>query len=260
MKKNIYIFVSVIFLTVLFLGYSVYVIAYSSGITGKTKKTSTTGCSCHTNNTAITGGVTGPDTVQAGATVVYTVTINRSGYTGTHGGVDIATRLGALGVISNLQLLNSELTHTSPLTFTSGTVAVTFNYTASASAGIDTIWSSLVAGYSNGWNWGTDKRVVVINPTGIINNQTASNFALNQNYPNPFNPSTTITFDLPKTSDVSLVIFDITGKKIDEVVRGTYPAGKHEYNWVAQDYASGIYYYVLKAGNYVDTKKMMLVK
>ncbi|KAA3615271.1 MAG: DUF5123 domain-containing protein [Calditrichaeota bacterium] len=85
--------------------------------------------------------------------------------------------------------------------------------------------------------------------------------ALHRNYPNPFNPSTTIEFYLPKILPVRITIHDITGKIVDEVYNGIAIAGTHNVKWNAgSSKASGIYLYRLKAGNYFETKKMMLIK
>lgn len=258
MKTKNLLSAAIMTILVLFLTTSAF--SYPTGVTGRTKKTSTTGCSCHTQNTSIAGWITGPDTVVAGTSATFTVNLSRSGYTGAHGGTDIAVRLGALAVLDNrLHLSSGELTQSAALTYSGGTVAVTFTYTAPSSAGIDTIWCNAVAGYSNGWNWGTEKRIIVTNPTGITNNQTPVQFALYQNYPNPFNPSTTISFDVPKTSAVSLTIYDIAGKIVDEM-NGTYAQGNHNYVWNAADMSSGVYYYVLKSNDFISTKKMILVK
>jgi hypothetical protein len=163
---------------------TVLLIAYPGGITGRTKKTSAVGCSCHTQNSAITGAVTGPDTVLVGSTTLYTLTINRSGYSGSHGGTDIAVRLGSLTTVGSnslLQLLSGELTQVNPLAFSSGTTTVQFTYVAPSISGIDTIWSNVVAGYSNGWNYAPEKRVVVIGVTGVQKNSAPVEFYLNQN-------------------------------------------------------------------------------
>ncbi|MFQ3598505.1 MAG: T9SS type A sorting domain-containing protein [Chloroherpetonaceae bacterium] len=87
-----------------------------------------------------------------------------------------------------------------------------------------------------------------------------TSYKLAQNYPNPFNPSTTISYQLPVTSDVKLEIFDILGKKVATLVNGRQAAGAYTYTWNASTSASGIYFYRLQAGNFVETKKMMLVK
>jgi type IX secretion system substrate protein len=241
---------------------SVVVYTYPGGITGRTKKTSTVGCSCHTNNTSITGTFSGPDTVITGQTVTYSFTITRSG-SNAGGGCDIATRLGTLAVgpgSSYIQLLNGELTHIEPFTMVNGQFTGQFSYTAPATPGIDTLWLSEAVGHSNGWNWGTEKRIIVRSLTGISSNNTPVQFKLNQNYPNPFNPSTTISFELPVNSDVKISIFDIGGKLIETLVNNKMQAGAHEVTWNASAYASGVYIYKIETGTYSEVKKMMLIK
>jgi len=84
-------------------------------------------------------------------------------------------------------------------------------------------------------------------------------FALHQNYPNPFNPNTTITFDLPRRSDYRLRIFNILGREVHEM-RGEAPAGRVSLVWDASDYASGVYFYRVQAGDYGAVRKMTLLK
>jgi len=83
---------------------------------------------------------------------------------------------------------------------------------------------------------------------------------LQQNYPNPFNPSTTIEFDLPKTGEVTLKVFNILGKEIATLVTTRLSAGSHTYKWEATNSASGVYLYRLEAGDYIETRKMILMK
>ena len=85
-------------------------------------------------------------------------------------------------------------------------------------------------------------------------------FSLHQNYPNPFNPSTSIKFALPEQSDVSIEIFNILGQKVASVFKGLLPAGYHNITWDGSSAASGIYYFKLTAGNFVDVKPMTLLK
>ena len=92
-----------------------------------------------------------------------------------------------------------------------------------------------------------------------------SDFRLGQNYPNPFNPTTTITFELPNSSDVSLVIYNLTGRLIKILTSSRYPAGSHQIQWDGRDtqgnmVASGIYVYRMNAGTYSQSHKMMLLK
>ncbi len=99
-------------------------------------------------------------------------------------------------------------------------------------------------------------------PNAISQNgdQIPHTFGLKQNYPNPFNPSTTIQYDLAKTSDVELNIYDISGKKIMTLVHGVQNAGTYRYELNGAHLASGVYFYTLKAGNFSATKKMILLK
>ncbi len=85
-------------------------------------------------------------------------------------------------------------------------------------------------------------------------------FLLEQNYPNPFNPSTTIRYQLPAAGEVKLEVYDVLGKKVATLVNERQAAGVYQALWNASGLASGVYFYRLQAGNFVATKKMMLVK
>lgn len=84
-------------------------------------------------------------------------------------------------------------------------------------------------------------------------------FSLKQNYPNPFNPTTTILFSLSEASDYTLTIYNVTGQVVD-VFTGSENAGTYEINWNASNVASGVYFYKLEAGKFMETKKMVLLK
>lgn len=85
-------------------------------------------------------------------------------------------------------------------------------------------------------------------------------FRLWQNYPNPFNPSTQIRFDLPARSQVRLEVFDVLGNRVTVPVNGTLSAGSHAITWNASTEPSGIYLCRLRAGEYTETRKMLLIK
>jgi parallel beta-helix repeat protein len=85
-------------------------------------------------------------------------------------------------------------------------------------------------------------------------------YALYPAYPNPFNPTTTIKFDLPKTSQVILAIYNILGEKVKTLVSDRLPAGTYKYQWDASQFASGIFLYQLRANKYVKTRKIILIK
>ena len=88
----------------------------------------------------------------------------------------------------------------------------------------------------------------------------ASDFALYQNYPNPFNPTTTIEFVLPKAEFVKLKIYNILGEKVATLVSRKLAAGKYKYDWDASSLASGVYLSRMAAGDFVQTRKMVLLK
>ncbi|MFC1512365.1 T9SS type A sorting domain-containing protein [Candidatus Latescibacterota bacterium] len=81
-----------------------------------------------------------------------------------------------------------------------------------------------------------------------------------QNYPNPFNPVTTINFSLPQSEYVTLTIYNTLGERIATLVEGEIPAGTHSAVWNAKGFASGIYFYRIEAGSFVETKQMMFIK
>ena len=85
-------------------------------------------------------------------------------------------------------------------------------------------------------------------------------YTLYQNYPNPFNPLTTIKYDLPNAGDVSLIIYDILGRKVNELVNTKQEAGRYEIQFNASSLASGVYIYQLIAEKYISAKKMILLK
>ncbi|HBC46245.1 MAG TPA: hypothetical protein DEO84_11235 [candidate division Zixibacteria bacterium] len=89
---------------------------------------------------------------------------------------------------------------------------------------------------------------------------TTSVYGLNTNYPNPFNPTTTIEYNLSSAFDVTLDIYDLLGRKIETLINTKQEAGHHSAIWDGRDRSSGIYFYKLRAGEYTETKKMLLLK
>ena len=87
-----------------------------------------------------------------------------------------------------------------------------------------------------------------------------SEYKLEQNYPNPFNPNTFINYSLPQESFVSLVVFSSTGQLVRQLVNSSEKAGNYRISFDADGIASGVYFYRIKAGEFVSTKKMMLLK
>jgi hypothetical protein len=99
-----------------------------------------------------------------------------------------------------------------------------------------------------------------------INNSTPNQFALNQNYPNPFNPSTLISFDLPRQSNITLKVFNLLGQEVATLLRGTLTAGSHSTIWNATHFPSGVYFYRLQAFGddqinvFTTVRKLILLK
>ena len=86
------------------------------------------------------------------------------------------------------------------------------------------------------------------------------NYAISQNYPNPFNPATTINYQIPKSNFVILKIYDLLGREVRTLVNEEQPTGEYTVTFNAGSLASGLYFYTLRAGNFTQTKKMMLLK
>ncbi|MCK6622155.1 MAG: T9SS type A sorting domain-containing protein [Calditrichaceae bacterium] len=100
-------------------------------------------------------------------------------------------------------------------------------------------------------------------PPVSIQNTTgpaALNFALNQNYPNPFNAATTIPFSIPTIAQVTLKVYNILGQEVATLVNEKLAAGNYAMSWEATDFASGVYIYRIQAGDFVRSRKMLLLR
>lgn len=93
-----------------------------------------------------------------------------------------------------------------------------------------------------------------------LGNEIPEKFELSQNYPNPFNPTTNINFSIPKAGNVKLVVFDVNGKQVAELVNEQLNAGVYKFDFNASGLSSGVYFYKLVTNEFTEVKKMMLVK
>jgi sugar lactone lactonase YvrE len=93
-----------------------------------------------------------------------------------------------------------------------------------------------------------------------VSSEIPNEFLLLQNYPNPFNPVTNIEFSIPKNSSVKITVYNSSGKEIETIVNGELSAGTYNVDWNASKYPSGVYFYKLTAGSFINTKKMIFVK
>jgi hypothetical protein len=90
--------------------------------------------------------------------------------------------------------------------------------------------------------------------------EVPSSYILSQNYPNPFNPNTKIKYSIPQLSQVQIKVFDVLGNEIETLAKEEKSVGTYEITWNATNLPSGVYFYQLKAGSFIETKKMLLLK
>jgi hypothetical protein len=94
----------------------------------------------------------------------------------------------------------------------------------------------------------------------VVDGQLPREFVLRQNYPNPFNPSTSIRFGLPVRSFVTLTVYNMLGQQVAMLVEGEQDAGLHEVVFDASGLASGVYLYRMKAGGFLETRTILLLR
>jgi hypothetical protein len=135
------------------------------------------------------------------------------------------------------------------------------------------VWTDSTADYAPNW-WGTQwvdsnfekyhmyRKVLLSLTTDVerIENKLPKYYTLMQNYPNPFNPTTVIEFTIPNKEFVTLKVYNILGQEVAKLVNGVKSAGVYKVSFDASDLTSGMYIYKIEAGNYSDTKKMLLMK
>jgi photosystem II stability/assembly factor-like uncharacterized protein len=134
----------------------------------------------------------------------------------------------------------------------SGTYSIAFSATGWPSKVEGTYYSTKIIG--SGVTSGT------VSVREISANIVPTTLTLFQNYPNPFNPSTTISFSIPSKSFVSLKVFDALGRKVSTLITEELSAGNHTRQWNAQNISSGVYFYRLQAGLFIETKKLILLR
>jgi hypothetical protein len=195
-------------------------------------------------------------TVSAGGSsitkIAYTFVSFKCGGVGT-------TISGGMTVTSSWSITNNKFTITTDLnsnpfgTPWPHTINGTFSATGEQASGT---WSASVAGVACSGSWGP------VGPATSVEDESGlpKQFALEQNYPNPFNPSTTIKYELPKSSEIRLSVFDILGREVPVLVNERREAGVHEVKFDGSSFASGVYFYRLQAGDFVSTKRMLILK
>ena len=114
-------------------------------------------------------------------------------------------------------------------------------------------------GSGSNYDYATIKysQMVAIQP---ISNEIPNQFSLSQNYPNPFNPSTKINYELLNTNYVLLKVFDVLGNEVAVIVNEKQNAGSYQVDFDGSIFTSGVYFYKIEAGEFVETKRMLLLK
>jgi hypothetical protein len=135
-----------------------------------------------------------------------------------------------------------------------------FNYDSTGNSSVQ--FRARVRDSQDKWSIWSNPISIKINDQSIINsiNDIVTTYNVSQNFPNPFNPSTKIQFQIPNDSFVNLIVYNILGSEVATIVNEEKTAGSYEVEFIASDLASGIYFYTLEAGSYVETKKMILLK
>jgi photosystem II stability/assembly factor-like uncharacterized protein len=128
----------------------------------------------------------------------------------------------------------------------------------------NSVYDALFIDSTHGWAVGGYGKVFKFNKEiigiGALQKGSVVFYKLYQNYPNPFNPVTKIYFELPENTYVKLSVYDILGREVTSLVDGEMMRGKHESDWNASGYPSGVYFYKISTGTYAQTKKMVLLK
>jgi hypothetical protein len=244
--------------------------------------TSTGGVFLSTNNgtswTAVNNGLTNPSV----PALAVSPAIDGSGtnlFAGTYDGVFLSTDNGAswkqtgvtTTVVTSFALSGANLF--------AGTIVGVFlstnngtSWTAVNTGLTDaSVWSLAVSPASGGSGAnlfagtmysGVWKRALAEMVTSVerVSTSVPVHFSLDQNYPNPFNPSTSFSFSIPSNSFVTLKVFDVLGKEVSILVAEELAAGTYSRHWDAANVPSGVYFYRLQAGEYVETKKLVVLK
>jgi photosystem II stability/assembly factor-like uncharacterized protein len=192
----------------------------------------------------------------------------------SNGGINWITQTS--GTTNRIVALSFANSNTGWAVGYSGTVIYTTNggtnWASQVSPTTQNLWAVNFIDENTGWAAGWTGTIIHTTTGGItainpISNEIPSSFKLYQNYPNPFNPVTKIKFDLPllpspqgEGSGVRVIIYNTLGKEIAVLINENLNPGTYEIVWNASNYPSGVYYYKLTAGDYAETKKIILIK
>ena len=211
-----------------------------------------------------------PETPKQGDTVTVSAMIHNYSLMATSGPVQVRFYLGSSenGGMPVLDLNGDSVFATSSPVAARGDQVVSFNWKVpNGIVSSDSILYAVINPDNNidelkndnnkGWN-----RISIMNVTSVgpTNSNQISSYVLSQNYPNPFNPVTRINYQIPKFSHVTIKVYNVLGQEIATLVNEQMNAGHYSVEFNAINFASGIYFYRIKAGDFIQTKKMVLLK
>ncbi|MCW8816999.1 MAG: T9SS type A sorting domain-containing protein [Ignavibacteriaceae bacterium] len=241
------------------------------------------GCVCHTldRDFSVSVWVEGPETLYVGQTGYFQCFM--SGGPAEAGGYNVAGRFGEMVLLDSFSYQNqyalNELTQAFSLPFPSpqDTIYWDFGYTASDSSaewdtiyscGLSIVWDS-IPDPNDRWNFGPKFPIRILHVSNTQESPvTPDNFNLYQNFPNPFNPTTKIQFTIPSITlrhaqsdvPVTLKVYDVLGNEVTTLVDEEKVSGSYQVDFNGTGLTSGIYFYRIEAGNYSETKKMVLLR
>jgi hypothetical protein len=233
------------------------------------------GCVCHTleRDYSVNVWVEGPESLYVGQTGIYKMFM--FGGPAEAGGYNVAGRSGEMVLVDSFSFQHplslNELTQAFSLPFptTQDTIYWEFGYKVLDSSivtdtiyscGLSLVWDT-IPDFHDRWNFGSKFPITILAPTSVDDQQNhPTEFVLYQNYPNPFNPSTSIEYIVGSTGYVFLKVYDVLGNEIAVLVNEQKPAGIYQLEFDGANLPSGIYYYRLESGSFVQTKKMVLLK
>ena len=243
-----------------------------------------------TNNgtswSAVNAGLTTPYVYSLAVSPASGGTGGTNLFAGTYGGVFLSTNNGTSWTQTGLTVTNVRTLAVSPASGGSGGTnlfAGTYGAGVFLSTNNGTSWSRVDSGLTNTWvfalatspngaggtnlfagtsDGGVWRRPLseMITSVERLSTDLPTHFSLGQNYPNPFNPATVISDQLAVSSKVNLKIFDILGREVATLVNEEKPAGTYSVQWNAANMPSGVYFYRLQASDFVETKKLVLIK
>jgi hypothetical protein len=166
---------------------------------------------------------------------------------------------GGVTVMSSWSITNNQFSITRNMNpnFLGESWPLTINGTFTAAGDqVSGTWNANIAGTLCSGSWGPVGLLVFVREDMDVPEQ----IALQQNYPNPFNPSTTIQYALPFRSHITLAVYNTLGQIVKELVNGEMGAGFHSVEFAAKGLPSGVYFYRMRAGDFVQTKRLLVLK